>query len=47
MIGYYAELVDRYPIYSLEDGLQEEDWQSWQHITASTLADEATRLAYD
>lgn len=29
MIAYYADLVDRYPIYSLEDGLGEDDWKAW------------------
>jgi len=29
MINYYAELVDKYPILSIEDGLAEEDWDNW------------------
>jgi enolase len=29
-IDYLAQLVDEYPIVSIEDGLHEEDWQSWQ-----------------
>jgi enolase len=32
-IDYLAELVDQYPIVSIEDGLHEEDWQSWQLLT--------------
>ena len=33
MIGYYADLVDRYPIVSIEDGLSEEDWDGWELMT--------------
>jgi len=29
MIDYYAELCDKYPIISLEDGLAEDDWEGW------------------
>jgi enolase len=29
MINYYAELVDKYPILSIEDGLAEGDWDNW------------------
>jgi len=29
MITFYAGLVDRYPIISIEDGLAEDDWESW------------------
>ena len=32
-IDYLGELVDQYPIVSIEDGLHEEDWQSWQLLT--------------
>lgn len=32
-INYLGELVDQYPIVSIEDGLHEEDWQSWQLLT--------------
>ncbi len=32
MIAYYAELVEKYPIVSIEDGLAEEDWGGWQEI---------------
>jgi len=34
MTDYYAELVDAYPIVSLEDPLGEEDWEGWAAITA-------------
>jgi enolase len=33
MIDYWADLVDRYPILSLEDGLAEDDWANWQKLT--------------
>jgi len=34
MIGYYEELVAAYPIVSIEDPLDEEDWSGWARITA-------------
>ena len=34
MISYYAELVDAYPLVSIEDPLDEEDWEGWAKITA-------------
>ena len=33
MIDFYAELVHRYPIFSLEDGLDESDWDGWKILT--------------
>ena len=33
MIDYWAELCDKYPVYSIEDGLAEEDWTGWQKLT--------------
>ena len=33
MIEYIEELCSKYPIYSIEDGLAEEDWESWQILT--------------
>jgi enolase len=32
MVDLYASWVDRYPIVSLEDGLDEDDWDSWELI---------------
>lgn len=32
MIDYLADLVDKYPIISIEDGLAEEDWEGWKKI---------------
>ncbi len=33
MVDLYAEWVDRYPIVSIEDGLAEDDWEGWAHLT--------------
>ena len=33
LIDYLASLVDQYPIVSIEDGLHEEDWESWVQLT--------------
>ena len=33
MISYYSELLDRYPILSIEDGLSEVDWKGWKMLT--------------
>ncbi|WP_455256633.1 phosphopyruvate hydratase [Peptoniphilus asaccharolyticus] len=33
MIDFYAELVENYPIYSIEDGLGEDDWTGWKIMT--------------
>jgi enolase len=33
MVQLWAELVDRYPILSIEDGLAEEDWAGWSALT--------------
>lgn len=34
LISYWENLVDKYPIVSLEDPLDEDDWEGWQKITA-------------
>ncbi len=34
LIDYYAELLNDYPIVSIEDGLDERDWLGWQNMTA-------------
>lgn len=34
MIAYYASLVEKYPIISIEDGLDENDWDGWEKLTA-------------
>ena len=33
MIEYYRKLTDKYPLRSIEDGLDEEDWEGWVHMT--------------
>jgi enolase len=33
MIEFYADWVNRYPIFSLEDGLDENDWEGWKTLT--------------
>ena len=33
LIDHWKELTEKYPIYSLEDGLDEEDWEGWQKLT--------------
>jgi enolase len=34
MPAFWAELIDRYPIVSIEDGLAEDDWEAWAQLTA-------------
>lgn len=34
MIGFYEELVNKYPIISIEDGLSEDDWKGWKVLTS-------------
>jgi enolase len=31
--GFWAEIADRYPVLSIEDGAAEDDWDSWQALT--------------
>ncbi|MEI7448824.1 MAG: phosphopyruvate hydratase [Desulfomonile sp.] len=33
MVDFYARLIERYPIVSLEDGLDENDWDGWKILT--------------
>ena len=33
MIDYYQSLIDKYPLYSIEDGLAEQDWENWTAMT--------------
>ena len=33
MISLYQQLCEKYPIYSIEDGLHEEDWEGWKKMT--------------
>ncbi|MDO4338998.1 MAG: phosphopyruvate hydratase [Eubacteriales bacterium] len=33
MVSYYEKLIDEFPIVSIEDGLQEDDWEGWKVLT--------------
>lgn len=33
MVDYYASLIDKYPVISIEDGLAEDDWDGWSLLT--------------
>jgi enolase len=33
MVRYLADLVDRFPIVSIEDGMAEDDWDGWKNLT--------------
>lgn len=33
LVAHWKQLCEKYPIYSIEDGLDEEDWEGWQLIT--------------
>ncbi|MBU2627907.1 MAG: phosphopyruvate hydratase [Proteobacteria bacterium] len=33
LIDYYESLIEKYPLYSIEDGLAESDWDSWEIMT--------------
>jgi enolase len=33
MVATYADLVANYPIYSIEDGMSEDDWEGWRALT--------------
>ena len=34
MVNYYAGLVEKYPVVSIEDGLSEDDWEGWKEFTS-------------
>jgi len=46
MVDYYAGLVDRFPIWSIEDGLAEDDWEGWIALT-SRLGDSVQLVGDD
>lgn len=46
MSNYYADLVSRYPIVSIEDGLAEDDWEGWSLLT-SRIGDECQLVGDD
>ena len=33
MIDYYEKLIEKFPIVSIEDGLEEDDWEGWKQMT--------------
>lgn len=33
LVAYYEEMVQKYPIVSIEDGLSEDDWEGWSYLT--------------
>ncbi len=45
MIEYYADLIEKYPILSIEDGLAEQDWNNWELMTEQL--DEMIQLVGD
>ncbi|HWV23888.1 MAG TPA: phosphopyruvate hydratase [Thermomicrobiales bacterium] len=45
MVQYWADLVQKYPIISIEDGLNEDDWDGWTKLTAEI--GERTQLVGD
>ncbi len=46
LIAFYTDLVDGYPIVSIEDGLAEDDWTGWQALT-SALGDRVQLVGDD
>ena len=46
MVEYFKRLTDRFPICSIEDGLQEEDWEGWKLLTR-TLGDRVQLVGDD
>ena len=46
LVAFYAKLADRYPIVSLEDGIDENDWQGWAQLT-SALGDRVQLVGDD
>ena len=46
MVAYLADLASRFPIVSIEDGLAEDDWEGWAHLT-SVLGDKLQLVGDD
>jgi len=44
MVAYYTGLVERYPIFSLEDGLDQDDWDGWRALTAAFTSNGKSRV---
>ena len=45
LVEHWEELAEKYPIYSIEDGLDEEDWDGWQMMTRR-LGDRIQPVSY-
>ena len=49
MVQFYADLAQRYPIISIEDGLAEDDWDGWSQLTSSSpipsVSSEVSKMA--
>ena len=46
LASYYGSLCEKYPIFSIEDGLDEDDWSGWQSLT-KTLGDKVQLVGDD
>ena len=46
MVDYWAALVEKYPIISIEDGMAEEDWDGWKALT-DRIGDKVQLLPYE
>ena len=46
LVDFYKELCDKYPIISIEDGLDQDDWEGWQYLT-EVLADKVQLVGDD
>lgn len=46
MIQYYKDLIEEFPIVSIEDGLQEDDWEGWKQLT-ETIGDRVQLVGDD
>jgi enolase len=46
LVDHYADLVSRYPVISIEDGLDQEDWEGWKYMT-SRLGDQVQLVGDD
>jgi len=46
LVDYYSGLVERYPVFSIEDGLDEDDWSGWKQLTG-TLGDRVQLVGDD
>ena len=45
LVAHWKSLCEKYPIYSIEDGLDEEDWEGWQMMTKRAGQDRYSWLA--